>query len=94
MRNPASTQKTWHRRDEDVAVAYAIQAVGGDWASGIILVMENSKFVIVGGNPLRGEVRVGGAKNSVLKLMAASLLTPDECLIHNVPRITDVEIMV
>ncbi len=56
--------------------------------------MENSKFVIVGGNPLWGEVRVGGAKNSVLKLMAASLLTPEECIIHNVPHITDVEIMV
>jgi UDP-N-acetylglucosamine 1-carboxyvinyltransferase len=56
--------------------------------------MEKSKFIIVGGKPLRGEVRVGGAKNSVLKLMAASLLTPEECLIHNVPRITDVEIMV
>jgi len=63
-------------------------------AGGIIFVMEKSKFVITGGNPLRGEVRVGGAKNSVLKLMAASLLTPEECLIHNVPRITDVEIMV
>ena len=56
--------------------------------------MGESKFVIVGGNPLRGVVRVGGAKNSVLKLMAASLLTPEECLIHNVPRITDVKIMV
>jgi len=63
-------------------------------AGGIIFVMEKNKFVITGGNPLRGEVRVGGAKNSVLKLMAASLLTPEECLIHNVPRITDVEIMV
>jgi UDP-N-acetylglucosamine 1-carboxyvinyltransferase len=56
--------------------------------------MENSKFVIKGGKSLKGEVRVGGAKNSVLKLMAASLLTPEECLIHNVPHITDVEIMV
>lgn len=56
--------------------------------------MGENKFVIVGGKPLRGEVRVGGAKNSVLKLMAASLLTPEECIIHNVPLITDVEIMV
>jgi UDP-N-acetylglucosamine 1-carboxyvinyltransferase len=56
--------------------------------------MADSKFVIRGGNPLKGEMQVGGAKNSVLKLMAASLLTPEECLIHNVPRITDVEIMV
>lgn len=56
--------------------------------------MGENKFLIAGGNPLRGTVRVGGAKNSVLKLMAASLLTPDECLIRNVPRITDVMIMV
>ncbi len=55
--------------------------------------MVESKFVITGGKPLRGRVRVGGAKNSVLKLMAASLLTPEECLIHNAPRIADVEIM-
>ncbi|MDI6831523.1 MAG: UDP-N-acetylglucosamine 1-carboxyvinyltransferase [Actinomycetota bacterium] len=55
--------------------------------------MVESKFVITGGRPLRGEVRVGGAKNSVLKLMAASLLTPEECVIHNAPRIADVEIM-
>jgi UDP-N-acetylglucosamine 1-carboxyvinyltransferase len=63
-------------------------------AGGIIFGMRKSKFVVVGGKPLRGEVRVGGAKNSVLKLMAASLLTPEECVIRNVPRITDVEIMV
>lgn len=63
-------------------------------AGGIIFGMKKSKFVITGGNSLRGEVRVGGAKNSVLKLMAASLLTPEECVIRNVPRITDVEIMV
>jgi len=55
--------------------------------------MCESKFVVTGGKPLRGKVRVGGAKNSVLKLMAASLLTPEECVIHNAPRIADVEIM-
>jgi len=55
--------------------------------------MNGEKLVIVGGSPLRGEVRVCGAKNSALKLMAASLLTPDECVIRNVPHITDVEIM-
>ncbi len=55
--------------------------------------MGESKFVVTGGKPLRGKVRVGGAKNSVLKLMAASLLTPEECVIHNAPRIADVEIM-
>ena len=56
--------------------------------------MSKYKFVIKGGNPLRGKVRVGGAKNSVLKLMAASLLTPEECVISNVPDIIDVHVMV
>jgi len=56
--------------------------------------MAEMKFVITGGNRLKGRVRVGGAKNSVLKLMAASLLTPDECVINNVPNITDVQIMI
>jgi UDP-N-acetylglucosamine 1-carboxyvinyltransferase len=56
--------------------------------------MGEDKFVITGGKPLAGKVRVGGAKNSVLKLMAASLLTPEECVIRNAPRIADVEVMV
>ncbi len=56
--------------------------------------MAETKFVITGGNRLNGRVRVGGAKNSVLKLMAASLLTPEECTISNVPDITDVQIMI
>lgn len=56
--------------------------------------MAETKFVITGGNALRGSMRVGGAKNSVLKLMAASLLTPEECIITNVPHITDVKIMI
>ena len=36
------------------------------------------KFYIKGGTPLKGEVSIGGAKNSVLKLMAASLLAKGE----------------
>ncbi|HIG24728.1 MAG TPA: UDP-N-acetylglucosamine 1-carboxyvinyltransferase [Acidimicrobiia bacterium] len=40
--------------------------------------------------PLRGTVKVGGAKNSVLKLMAASLLAPGQFTIRNVPAIADV----
>ncbi len=51
------------------------------------------KFVIEGGKTLAGRLEVSGAKNSVLKLMAAALLTPEECVIRNVPRITDVETM-
>ncbi len=51
------------------------------------------KFYIKGGAPLKGEVFIGGAKNSVLKLMAASLLAKGESKIYNVPDLTDVEIM-
>lgn len=43
--------------------------------------------------PLRGEVRVSGAKNSVLKLMAAATLTEGSTTLHNVPRISDVDDM-
>lgn len=53
----------------------------------------SEKFCIKGGNPLKGEVSIGGAKNSVLKLMAAAILVPGPVKIHNVPELTDVEIM-
>lgn len=46
-----------------------------------------------GGNPLKGEIKVSGAKNSVLKLMAASLLADSPCVIENAPMISDVFIM-
>ncbi len=51
------------------------------------------RYLIRGGNELKGRVRVSGAKNSVLKLMAASLLTEEPCRISNVPDIGDVHIM-
>lgn len=53
----------------------------------------NDRFRIHGGARLVGEVYVGGAKNSVLKLMAASLLAVGKTTIANVPAIADVEIM-
>ncbi|HWW52596.1 MAG TPA: UDP-N-acetylglucosamine 1-carboxyvinyltransferase, partial [Acidimicrobiales bacterium] len=51
------------------------------------------QFVIRPGPELSGTVQVQGAKNSALKLMAATLLAEGEYTIHNVPRIADVEIM-
>jgi UDP-N-acetylglucosamine 1-carboxyvinyltransferase len=51
------------------------------------------KFVVIGGAPLRGEVRIAGAKNAVLKLMAAAALTEERCILHNVPKISDVTIL-
>jgi UDP-N-acetylglucosamine 1-carboxyvinyltransferase len=56
-------------------------------------VVIDDRFRIHGGARLVGEVFVGGAKNSVLKLMAASLLAVGKTTIANVPAIADVEIM-
>ncbi|CAB5000691.1 MurA UDP-N-acetylglucosamine enolpyruvyl transferase [Candidatus Nanopelagicaceae bacterium] len=53
----------------------------------------NDRFRITGGCRLQGEVTVTGAKNSVLKLMAASLLAVGKTSIRNVPDIADVDIM-
>lgn len=51
------------------------------------------KFIITGGKPLSGEVSVSGAKNVALKVLVASLLTDDDLVIHNVPRLRDVYFM-
>ena len=51
-------------------------------------------LIIQGGVPLHGKVRVGGAKNSVLPLMAAALLTTEPCTLENVPHLRDVNTMV
>ena len=48
------------------------------------------KLLINGGNPLEGEVRISGAKNSVLPILAASLLCEDNLVIGNVPHLQDV----
>lgn len=52
------------------------------------------KLVIKGGSPLKGVVPVSGAKNSVLKLMAASLLTEEDVELNNVPQLSDVNVMI
>lgn len=51
------------------------------------------KIKIVGGKQLKGEVQISGAKNAVLKLMAAALLAKGESKIYNVPELSDVNIM-
>jgi UDP-N-acetylglucosamine 1-carboxyvinyltransferase len=48
---------------------------------------------IRGGRPLKGEIPISGAKNAALKLMAASLLTPEPLTLTNVPRLADVRAM-
>ncbi|MGA3372469.1 MAG: UDP-N-acetylglucosamine 1-carboxyvinyltransferase [Terracidiphilus sp.] len=49
------------------------------------------KFVIRGGNPLVGTIRVSGAKNSALPSMAAAILTEDEVILENIPQVRDIE---
>jgi UDP-N-acetylglucosamine 1-carboxyvinyltransferase len=49
------------------------------------------KFVIRGGNPLVGTVRISGAKNSALPCMAAAILTEDEVVLENIPQVRDIE---
>jgi UDP-N-acetylglucosamine 1-carboxyvinyltransferase len=49
------------------------------------------KFVIRGGNPLVGTIRVSGAKNSALPCMAAAILTEDAVTLENMPQVRDIE---
>ncbi|MGZ4418497.1 MAG: UDP-N-acetylglucosamine 1-carboxyvinyltransferase, partial [Gaiellaceae bacterium] len=51
-------------------------------------------FVIEGGRPLQGRIRASGNKNGALPILAACLLTAEQVLLHNVPRIVDVETMI
>ena len=55
--------------------------------------MALDKFVINGGNRLKGEVQVSGAKNSALPILAASLLTEGTCTISGVPDLADTRAM-
>src|SRR3954454_13039719 len=49
------------------------------------------KFVIRGGNPLLGTVRISGAKNAALPAMAAALLTDETVILENIPDVRDIE---
>ena len=51
------------------------------------------RLAIIGGRPLFGEIAISGAKNSALKLMAASLLTDEALVIENTPRLADVDML-
>jgi UDP-N-acetylglucosamine 1-carboxyvinyltransferase len=51
-------------------------------------------FVIEGGRPLSGRITAAGNKNGALPILAACLLTDDPVVLHNVPRIRDVETMI
>ena len=51
------------------------------------------KMRIIGGTPLHGHIRIKGAKNAVLPLMAAALLTEDEVILRDVPNLSDIRTM-
>lgn len=51
------------------------------------------KYVIVGGNRMSGTVRLSGGKNSVLTILPACLLSGGACILHDVPRLSDVFVM-
>ncbi len=52
------------------------------------------KIEIIGGKPLAGTIKISGAKNSALPIMAASLLTDKKLLISNIPSLSDIESMI
>jgi len=55
--------------------------------------LDLEKFIITGGKRLEGTVKIAGAKNSALSIMAATLLTKESCILRNVPRLTDIDTM-
>ncbi|MCD8143138.1 MAG: UDP-N-acetylglucosamine 1-carboxyvinyltransferase, partial [Clostridiales bacterium] len=48
------------------------------------------ELIVTGGKPLSGSVQVHGAKNSVLPILAATLLTGSVSVLHNCPALSDV----
>ena len=52
------------------------------------------QYVIKGGNPLVGEVEIGGAKNAALAILAAAVMTDDTVLIENMPDVRDTNVMI
>ncbi|HBQ28825.1 UDP-N-acetylglucosamine 1-carboxyvinyltransferase [Peptococcaceae bacterium SCADC1_2_3] len=52
-----------------------------------------AKFIITGGNRLKGTITVNGSKNATLPILAASILAAGECIIHEVPHLQDITTM-
>ena len=51
------------------------------------------QYIIKGGNPLVGEVEIGGAKNAALAILAAAIMTNETVLIENLPDVNDINVM-
>jgi UDP-N-acetylglucosamine 1-carboxyvinyltransferase len=62
----------------------------GQGATRTATLVEERLLKVRGGNRLRGDVQIGGAKNAALKALAATLLTADEVVLNSVPMIADV----
>src|SRR6202453_3990651 len=77
-----------------MAVTLARRSSGGPIMGRRARVQPMDKFVIEGGVPLSGTMVPAGNKNGALPILAASVLTEDEVLVRNVPRIRDVEAMI
>ena len=50
------------------------------------------QYVIKGGNPLNGEVEIGGAKNAALAILAAAIMTDETVTIENLPNVRDINV--
>ena len=51
------------------------------------------QYVIIGGNPLYGEVEIGGAKNAALAILAAAIMTDETVTIDNLPNVRDINVL-
>ena len=51
------------------------------------------QYIMEGGNPLVGEVTIGGAKNAALGILTAAIMTDDDVLIENLPDVRDINVM-
>ncbi len=52
-----------------------------------------NRFVVTGGNPLHGTVKIGGAKNAAVAIIPATVLARGKCVIDNIPNISDVTLL-
>lgn len=57
------------------------------------MISENKKYLIEGGRKLTGVISVAGAKNAISKQLVASILTDEPCIFTNVPRITEIDVL-
>ena len=51
------------------------------------------QYVIKGGNPLVGEVEIGGAKNAALAIISAAVMTDETVTIENLPNVRDINVL-